>query len=405
MRPSYFQLRNSPSFRRVSPPAGARRSPPWSASLLAAALFLAPPRIARADNDLTYQYEDYSESGGRIQIRTQGTFAEQDIGTDLHLQVGGILDAIAGATPTGAPAPAGSGQVPLTRLSDYRKAWNADLSDQLPRVNLSAGFARSVEDDYVSNGWSLNSLTTFNQKNTTLLAGMAGTDDRVAVPFQAAKLAKHGHDGILGVTQLLDALTSVSLAVTGSRETGFLNDQYKVVQKTIEPLPGILVPVTYVENRPDARNRIDALVSVNRAFPGLAGALEGSYRFYRDSYDIDSSTVEAAWFQHVGKNVILRPDLRFYQQGAASFYHYNLDTTGIFPSRLPTFQAPFYSSDARLAAFRGFDYGLKVIWNVTGWLQVTAAIGEYTQHGTDGVTPASAFYQARITSVAAKISW
>ena len=107
----------------------------------------------------------------------------------------------------------------------------------------------------------------------------------------------------------------------------------------------------------------------------------------------------------MGKNLILRPDLRFYQQGAADFYHYNLDTTNVFPTRLPTFQAPFYSSDARLAAFHGFDYGLKAVWTVTGWLQFTASVEKYTQRGTDGVTPQSAFYQAVIQSVAAKISW
>jgi len=362
--------------------------------------------VARAENDITYQYEDYSESGGRIQVKTQGTVANQDLGTDMHLQVGGMLDAITGATPTGRPAPAGSDQVPVTNLTDYRKAWNGTFSDQLPQVNLSVGFARSIEQDYVSNGWSLNTLTTFNQKNTTLLAGLAGSDDRVEAFFGSVRwLKKRGNDAILGVTQLLNPLTSVSLNVTGSRDTGFLNDQYKVVLKHVEVLPGIVVPLSYPENRPDARDRTSVLFSINRAFPGLSGAFEGSYRFYHDAYHIDSNTLETAWFQHVGKNLILRPNLRFYQQSAADFYHYNLDATSIFPTNLPAFRAPFYSSDARLAAFNGFDYGIKAIWNVTGWLQFTASVAKYTQRGTDGVTPQSAFYQAVIQSVAARISW
>ena len=401
-------LRNSPDFPRVPPPAGERAgwSSSWSAALLAAALLLTPPRVARADNDVTYQYEDYRESGGRIEVKTQGTFAEQDIGTDMHLQVGGMLDAITGATPTGRPAPAGSDQVPLAKITDYRKAWNATFSDQLPRVDLAIGFARSIEQDYVSNGWSLNTVTNFNEKNTTLLAGLAGTDDRVEVFFGSVRwLKKRGNDAILGVTQLLDPLTSVSLDVTGSRETGILNDQYKVVVKHLELLPGITVPLSFPENRPDSRNRASALLSINRAFPGLHGALEGSYRFYRDTYEINSQTVEAAWFQNLGKHLILRPDLRFYQQGAADFYHYNFDTTAIVPNFIPTFKAPFYSSDGRLAAFRGFDYSLKAIWTVNGWLQFTASVGRYTQRGTDGVTPQSAFYQAVIQSVAARISW
>jgi hypothetical protein len=86
----------------------------------------------------------------------------------------GVLDAITGATPTGQPAPAGSDQVPLSKLTDRRKAWNADFSRQFSGINIALGVGNSRESDYVSTGWSLNTLTDFNQKNTTLLAGVAG---------------------------------------------------------------------------------------------------------------------------------------------------------------------------------------------------------------------------------------
>src|SRR5688500_405311 len=82
------------------------------------------PRAARAENSISFKHEDYQESGGRIAVRTQGGFIEQDFGPATHLKVEGLLDAITGATPNGQPSPAGSDQVPLAQLTERRKAWS-----------------------------------------------------------------------------------------------------------------------------------------------------------------------------------------------------------------------------------------------------------------------------------------
>ena len=393
------------TFPRPTRRAGPGPDPRLPAALAALALALGHPRAARADDSLTYEYENYQESGGRIDVRTQGAQADKDLGTDLHVEVGGVVDAIAGATPSGQPAPAGSSQVVLSELHDRRKAWNADFADQLPRVNLSVGFARSLEHDYVSNGWSVNTLTTFNQKNTTLLVGAAGTDDNVEVFFLPEWLKKRGDDVIVGLTQLLDPLTSVSLDITQARATGMLNEPYKLVQKDIQVLPGLFLPETFSENRPDGRNRTTALLSVDRAFPNWHGTLEASYRYYHDSYGIGAQTVGISWFQKFGAKFILEPSVRLYEQSAADFYYYDLDATAIVPTRIPVPAGANYSSDARLSAFTSANYGLKAIWTAADWLQLTAALEGYTQHGTDGVTPQSAYYRASITSLSAKLSW
>ncbi len=115
--------------------------------------------------------------------------------------------------------------------------------------------------------------------------------------------------------------------------------------------------------------------------------------------------MELLWFQHLESWLILRPNLRFYSQSAAGFYHYQLDGTGILPTRPPSPNGPFYSSDARISAFNSTDVGIKMIWTPASWLQFDVSVDGYRQHGTDGVTPQSAYYAARTVTFGGKISW
>ncbi len=375
-----------------------------AAVTLALALVLGSPRPARADNDLATEYENYREAGGRITVQTEGALLDQDLTSDLHFQLGGVLDSITGATPNGNPAPPGSQQVALSQLTDRRKAWNTDLAEQVGPVNISAGYSRSLEHDYVSNGWSLNTVTDLNQKNTTLLVGAAGTDNDIQVFFQPTWMKKRTNDAIVGLTQLIDPQTTVSLDLTWSRATGYLGEPYKLVLADVEVLPGITLPEDFSESRPHDRNKGIALVSLKHAFAAVHGAVEASTRFTQDSWGITTGTAELDWYQHLGSRFIVRPMARYYRQSAADFYYYELPAS-IAPTRVPNPNGPFYSSDARLSSFYGLDSGLKVIWQASAALQFDAGIEAYGQRGTDGVTPQTAYYRATVTRAGLKFSW
>ena len=369
-------------------------------------LLLTNPRPARAEGDLSYKYEDYSESGGRIGVKTDGIYVSQDLGPDMHVQAEGVIDAIAGATPNGQPAPAGSDQVVLTEMHDRRKAWNTTFSRQFPEINVAIGYAHSLESDYLSNGLSLNTVTDFNQKNTELLLGVAGTDDRVKVFYQAPWVPKRASDAMVGVKQLLSPLTFVTFNLSWERQSGYLSDPYKLVQKDAEVAPGIFLPFTYAENRPPKRTKWVFFAALNHAFPGLNAALDASYRFYHDSFDTYAQTVELTWLQRLGSHLILQPELRGYDQTKARFYHYNLDTTGIQPvGNVPLPDGPFYSSDHRLSALRTYSYGMKVFWTITGQLRADVAFEKYEMRGKDGITPQSAYPQAKIVNAGFTFSW
>jgi len=375
-------------------------------ALLAAALALSMPRpSAKAEDSVEYKYENYREEDGRITVVTQSGSVNEDVAANGHIQLSGSIDAVAGATPTGRPAPPGSDQVPLAELYTRRKAWNGDYSEQFQSLNIDAAFAESRESDYVSWGWSVNTLTDFNEKNTTMRIGLAGTYDRVGVIFEPAYLPKHTNDAIFGITQLLNPTTFVTVNVSLGRSTGYLSEPYKIVEKSIEIIPGVYLQEAFGENSPNVRDRESVYASLNHAFPGVHGAVEGSYRFYSDSYGIAAHTLQLSWLQHLGARFILAPSLRFYTQTAARFYYYNLDTVPVVPVRVPMGTAPYYTSDFRLSAENGTSYGLKATWKASEWMHVDGSYEQYTLRGRDGVTPSSAYPRAGISTVGVKFLW
>jgi hypothetical protein len=378
---------------------------PGRVAVVAGLLAWLSPRAARAEDSVTYKYQDYRESGSRIAVQAQYGLVEKDLGPDLHFKLQGVIDAIAGATPNGDPPATPGGPVPLSTITDRRKSWNAELSRQFPGINVAVGYANSRESDYVSNGWSVNTLTDFHQKNTTLLLGAAGTDDDVTVRYLREVDKKRGLDLIAGVTQLLDPATAVTFNLGYGRSTGYLADPYRLVQQRTEVIPGIFLPRDYGENRPDERSKWTAYVALNRTIAGLNGAVEASYRFYHDTFGTSAHTVDLAWFQRIGEHLILRPGFRFYDQSAADFYVVTLNGASFTPTFRPNPAGPFYSADYRLSSFRSYNYGLKVIWTITAAWSLDAALEKYEMRGRDGVTSPSAYPTATISTFGVKFTW
>ncbi len=373
--------------------------------LLAGGMALASPRAARADEHLSYKFQDYQESGGRIEVQVHSALLEKDLGSALHFKLHGVVDTIAGATPTGQTPATPDGPVPLARISEERRAWNADFSRQFSRTNAAIGVAGSRESDYISKAWSLNTLTDFNQKNTTLLLGVASTQDDVQVFFQQPWESKRTLDLIAGVTQLLDPNTFVTFNLTFSRATGYLSDPYKLIEKTVEVLPGVFLERTFSENRPDSRTKWIALAALNRAFPNLRGAIDASYRLHHDDFGITSHTLNLEWFQQLGEKLILRPNVRLFAQSAADFYRLTLDGTPILPPTVPTGRAPFYSADYRLSELQTLTYGLKAVWTPNDRLQFDVAAERYDMRESDGITSASAYPRATIFTAGLRLDF
>ncbi len=388
-------------------PAPLRLRACWQAFVWVILAWFLLPRLAKAEGSASLKHQSYQERDGRIRVDSQYGMVEAQLPWEVKLKLVGVLDTISGATPTGQLDLTASDPVVLSEMKDRRKAWHAEFSRPWQRGTATLGLDNSRESDYVSDSLSLNTATDFNGKNTTLLAGFAAAHDEVRSFNPVGWQKKRAYDGLLGLTQLLDPTRSVTLTLTYGKASGYLNDPYKLVYKNLEVFPGVFVPATFSESRPDRREKATGLVTYNEALPSLHAAWEASYRFYRDTFGVQAHTVTAQWFQRlVGERLILNPSVRYHRQGAADFYIYNLDTTSLTPTDDPRDASQPYTSDYRLSKMETLNLGVKLVWHlVPDQLALDVSYDRYRMRGLDGVTAQTAYPTANIYTVGFKYTW
>ena len=220
-------------------------------------------------------------------------------GTTSHIAYSGFSGATARVS-TSSPSssrtetievPTGGIEIPVAEIEDTRIGASIGLTKRLNRHALTGLFSYSTENDYESFGAAFTHAIDFNLKNTTLLWGLALTHDIVDNFYEAKEESKDSIDAIIGLTQVLDAKTLLTVNLSLGYMTGYLNDPYKVTE-----LNGVLVP----EQRPEDKSKQVVFASLARNIETLNGSLEASYRFYNDTFGIAVNTVGLAWHQRMG---------------------------------------------------------------------------------------------------------
>ena len=372
-------------------------------SLLQIAAPLAQAEGSDWDIDTAFLY--YGESDGRVQAAEPAIYAGRNLGDDDRIDLRLVVDVLTGATPNGAHAstvpqtfttPSGSGsyttpagETPLDEtFHDTRVAAGADWTISLDRLSkLILGINVSSEYDYISAGISSTYSRDFNNRNTTLTAGVAFNSDTISpvggVPIEFAPMVKQDltlnrsgssetktiSDFIIGVTQIVNRKTIIQLNYTFGMTDGYQNDPYKIV--TVVDSEGLPVtgsessffdtPVTgnlpYVyESRPDTRQR-NALF-FNSAHHLTEDVIHFSYRYFWDDWGITSHTLDLKYRYQLA-NSYLMPHVRYYSQDAADFYTHNLKLGTDIDAATGAVSKQYASNDYRLAKSVTTTLGLK----------------------------------------------
>ena len=358
--------------------------------------------------ELDLQYGHYQESDDRVQANIyQG--AVQIPTTYLADITGGwVVDTWSGATPVltmpAAAAESTTGASDINKVNSGQQVSQdqpaiqvmTGASPQETRYAIDAGFNyywrdltfrasanRSEEPDYLVHGYHLGMDWELNQKMTTVSLGFSQNFDKIEPTTRPLTENKTDHHFQLGLTEVLNKFSLLRVSSNYSYSQGYLSNPYKKVYiqglTDSRRLVGGGFPNVFYENRPNRRHQWSVTLGYIRYFSATDAALHLDYRYYLDSWNIDSHTFAAAWHQPLGNGWMLVPRLRYYSQSAADFYR-------LF------YAAPrednHYSSDFRLAAFGTLAGGLKLIkeWQQPSQkltsIQFEAGI-EYTQHAAN----------------------
>lgn len=375
---------------QLTPP----RSTLPSALLAGMILRLWASQKAAAEGRVATKYENYHEEHGRIEVGTFGLMVESSLLSSLTAKGEFVYDTISGATPTGGPPSPGSDEVPLAQMDDIRRAGVFELKQRWGRQVFAPQVAYSTESDYESLGLALNYSLDFNQKNTTLLAGVARNFDRILPghSFLTESRDKDTLDLMLGVSQLLGPNTVLTANFTLGFADGYLSDPYKGVRFEYYPFFEAIFP----EKRPESRDRQIGNLSLTQFVAPANASAELSYRVSHDSFGILSHTAALDWHQKLGKFFVLTPFARYYLQSAADFY--GLSFPGD-PSLSLDDVPENYSSDYRLSKLTSWTYGINLAFRFEDRFSVDAGFKRYEMHGRDSVTSASAYPAANIFSL------
>ncbi len=396
---------------------------------LALILLLQQMQRGHAEDQVDYRYEYYQEDDQRIQVLTHSLFFDVTLKEGLVAVAGELVhDAVSGATPSGAAPPnqynyvpppflppnieilgnTNSTSVPLQQMEDVRNSISLQVPVTLSINLITPQFAYSEESDYKSTGAALNYSLSLFEKNTVLTFGWAHTWDQVldAQPVRQWQ-KKSGDDFLIGCNQLLGPKTVLGVNFTYGQASGYLNDPYRFIVGATDFQLDADNPAGHVEERPTERDKFVARFSLTHFITPANASVEGAYRFYRDTYGIDAHTFELAWYQNIGKHVVISPMCRYYYQTAADFYYEILPGSAFTlpPSDPGSINNPpeYYSPDYRLSQLQSFTAGISLTVIATKWLTFDASYKRYVMQGLDGVTSQTAYPSANVFTIGARI--
>lgn len=377
-----------------------RCSLPVSIRVLAvyAYLHVAWVKPSRAEDHLSVKWQDYQEDDGRVRVISKYVGGEKAITQSLALRLHGVHDTISGATPTGSNGRDGD-EIVYSEISDVREAGVVDLDWTNGFHKTSFQFSHSKESDFLSKGYAIYNTSEYNKRNTGVSYGVSYIDDAIKPSFFSEEREKESLDAYVGISQVLDPNTIASVNFTYSKFDGYLADPYKSIASNLEVLPGFFLFQESAEHRPDERLRRIWFANLKRFFPELRASIDFDYRYFNDSWGVESHTFDFEWYQKIGDSLTLRPSYRYYTQSAANFYYTDLNGTGIDPLDSITGQGPYYSADYRLAKMATETYGLKAIYKLTESVSLDVSWERYEMKGRDGTTLDEVFPSADIITI------
>ncbi|MCJ8273570.1 MAG: DUF3570 domain-containing protein [Psychrosphaera sp.] len=323
-----------------------------------AAAALALPGIAGADEgdnqyQFGYRFHSYSEDAlsaeqtgnqpvERYEVRANQFNLSAEVGDDLSLNLAYQHENMAGASAwftrkdqNGKVIQVMSG----ASISDSRQDFKLNGAYKLEDKQIGLSIATSQEDDYESLSFGANISYDFDNKLSTFsLAADVSNDDVTPTDsdlfnYRVVSESKRSTSILAGWSRIINKSSIFQVSIGYTDKNGYLSDPYKQVFVNFDLLN---------DTRPTSRTSKTLSVRYRLSLKSTGGTLHGDYRYYTDSWDIDSHTYELSYYQPLGWDMQLIPSIRLYKQDAAFFYQHYYDQVS---------SDGLHSTDYRLSAY------------------------------------------------------
>lgn len=357
-------------------------------SIAAAALIVSS--AALAEDYVTFQYLQYNENDNRTAISAPAITINKDFGTDYTLNVGIVVDAVSGATPTYYDASSGASAYSRTsnanssditydnvEYSDTRKAYSGLLTTRFDnRDELNIGANYSEESDFYSTEASAEYMHWIDDsKNQSISAGVSYQFNEILVICEgegacdgasgaSAKMEASVINTQLSFTQNINTTSSAKISLFSVAEDGYLTNPYHNVVRTIDSQIRVVG-----EKRPDTRQAFGTAIKYANALTTNT-TMQLSHRFYNDNWDITSNTVGSDFYYEFEDKWIFNLGLRAYAQSKASFYS---ESASYFSNET------YASSDKRLSDFSSITYKSNIDYTISDEWSANVSLNYYDQ--------------------------
>ena len=317
-------------------------------------------------------YKDWQPGLDRITVNAPQMYVLAPIAGEWSVEGSWVSDSVSGASPrwhTQHTQISGA-----SRMSDDRKAGDVKITRYLARAAVSGSVAYSKEHDYTSRALGLDARWSSDDNNRTWTVGFGNSSDIIDNTYSGGNIVnrhKRTNELMAGVTQVMTSNDIVQFNLTRSAGSGFYDDPYKSF-----------------DQRPSQRDAWIGLARWNHHVERFDAALRSSYRYYSDTFGVQSHTVGAEWVQPAGRWTIT-PGVRYYTQSAANFYldptfnaQGEYDQIAAFTRGIKLFGTN-QSTDQRLAAFGGLTFSMKLAYAFTLQTAVDFKLENYRQ--TEGL--------------------
>jgi hypothetical protein len=345
------------------------------------------------------KYREWIEDNDRVEVRSWYAETEVELEQDWSFEFLGTIDAWSGATPNGLPPRHSSSTLPwLSNVpEEIRKAGLFTLNKATQDHDFSFEYGISDEPDYLSRSYAVQYSYKLAAETLIVTSGFSLQDDSVYDDPNGIWVDKKTPSISAGLTRILDKFTSISINLSYSWPSGFLNDSYK---RTPVDLQGTIL--LEPENRPDKRNIFIFYSELSRYLESLKTGIHLNYRYFQDDHDLSGHTFEIEGVRRLGEKWMLSPRYRFYTQNQASFYSAEIRKTEFFNTYMTSPNpsiGPFYSADHRLSTFDSHTLGLKASCFLNDSIHLDLSYDRYLTEGRDGITDNRLYPEANIFTV------